>query len=253
GRRVRAAAAVIGRECDIDLLARVVGLPPEGIRRELEAATRLGVIQERAERPGGFRFAHALVQDALVAELGAEVRAELHRDAGAALEALHGDALNPVLGDIAHHYFEAAPLGTLPKAIEFATRAGQHAFGQLGYEEAAGHFERALQASRGTTVSTDARLSILLPLGSAQQAAGAPGGARPPFSGAAPLARDRASPHIPPPPPPPAPGGERGMVAWPLARPLEEAVELVGPRDGHRRTILLAQLARSLYFADAAR
>src|SRR5215468_2071669 len=253
GRRVLAAAAVIGREFDIDLLARVVGLPPEGIRRELEAATRLGVIQERAERPGGFRFAHALVQDALVAELGAEVRAELHRDAGAALEALHGDALDPVLGDIARHYFEAAPLGTLSKAIEFAIRAGQHAFGQLGYEEAAGHFERALQASRGTTVSTDARLSILLPLGSAQQAAGDAEGARATLIEAAQLARDLGYPHILTLALTTAPGVETGTVDWTLVRLLEEAIGLLGPRDARDRIILLAQLSRSLYFADAAR
>src|SRR5262249_24066618 len=157
---------------DIDVLARVVGLPPEGIRRELEAATRLGVIQERAERPGGFRFAHALVQETLTDELDAAARADLHRAAGAALEAAHGHALDPVLGDIAHHYFEAAPIGTLSKAIEFATRAGQHAFGQLGYEEAAGHFERALQASRGMALSGETRFTILFPLGLAQQAAG---------------------------------------------------------------------------------
>src|SRR5262249_40944566 len=125
GRRVLASAAVIGREFDVGVLARVVGLPAVSVLRELEAASRLRIIEERAERPDGFRFAHALLQDALVAELGPEVRAELHRDAGAALEAVHGDALDPVLGDIAHHYFEAAPLGTLSKAIEFATRAGQ--------------------------------------------------------------------------------------------------------------------------------
>jgi len=172
GRRVLAAAAVIGREFEIGVLARVVALPVEEVFLELAAAVRLGAIGEVAERPGGFRFAHALLQETLHADLGTAARAELHRATGAALEAVHAEALDPVLGDIAHHYFEAAPLGTLPKAIEFATRAGQHAFGQLGYGEAAGHFERALQASRGTSVSADARLAILLPLGSAQQAAG---------------------------------------------------------------------------------
>src|SRR5262249_13544369 len=247
-RRVLAAAAVIGREFDIDLLARVVGLPPEGIRRELEAATRLGVIQERAERPGGFRFAHALGP-----ELGAEVRAELHRDAGATLEVLHGNALDHVLGDIARHYFEAAPLGTLSKAIEFATRAGQHAYGQLGYEEAAGHFERALQASRGMALSGETRFAILFPLGMAQQAAGDQQRARATLIEAAQVARDRGYMHGLQQALTAAAGEETGTVDWTLVRLLEEAIGLLGPRDARDRIILLAQLSRSLYFADAAR
>jgi hypothetical protein len=56
----------------------------------------------------------------------------------AALEAVHGDAVDSVLDDIAHHYFEAARLGMLQKAIEFAIRTGQRAYAQVGYEEAAG-------------------------------------------------------------------------------------------------------------------
>src|SRR5262249_61687240 len=47
---------------------------------------------------------------------------------------------------------------------------------------------------------------------------------------------------------------ETDTVDWALVGLLEEAVGLVGSRDGsRRRAILLAQLARSLYFADAAR
>src|SRR5262249_2831587 len=144
--------------------------------------------------------------------------------------------------------------GTLPKAIEFAVRAGQHAYAQLGYEEAAGHLERALQASRGAAVSAHLRLSILLPLGHAQRAAGDEEGARATFLTAAQIARDlgdadlfaEAAVSA-------ASGTETGTVDWTLVRLLEDAIRLVGLRDGHRRTILLAQLARVLYFADAAR
>jgi tetratricopeptide (TPR) repeat protein len=252
-RRVLGAAAVIGREFEIGVLARIVALPADAVFFELASAVHLGAIEEVAERPGAFRFSHALLQETLATDLGSTVRAELHRAAGAALEAVHGEALDPVLGDIARHYFEAAPLGTLPQAIEFATRAGQHAFAQLGYEEAAGHFERALQASRGAAVSPDTRLSILLPLGTAQQAAGDAEGARATLIEAAQLARDLGYGHIFPLALTLAPGVETGTVDWTLIRLLEEAVELVGSRDGHRRTILLAQLARSLYFADATR
>jgi tetratricopeptide (TPR) repeat protein len=253
GRRVLAAAAVLGREFDVGVLARVVGLPAESILRELEAATRLGVIEERVERSGGYRFAHALLQQALVAELDAKVRAELNRGAAVALEAFQGDALDPVLGNIAHHYFEAAPLGTLSKAIEFATRAGQHAYGQLGYEDAAGHFERALQASRGMAVSAETRFTILFPLGCAQQAAGDQEGARATLIEAAQVARELGYMHGLRQALVAASGEETGTVDWTLVRLLEEAIGLLGPHEVRERIILLAQLSRSLYFADAVR
>src|SRR5262245_15796380 len=253
GRDLLATAAVLGREFEVGVLARIAGLPVEAVFSELAAAVQLGAIEEVAERPGEFRFTHALLQEALTATLGPAARAELHRAAGAALEAVHAGALEAVLGDIAHHYFEAAALGTLPKAIEFAIRAGQHAYGQLGYEEAAGHFERALQASRGTAVSADVRLSILLPLGSAQQAAGDGEGARATLIEAAQLARSLGYTHVFALALTSAPGEETGTVDWTFVRLLEEAVGLVGSRDSHQRTILLAQLARSLYFADATR
>src|SRR5262249_18878390 len=110
GRTLLAAAAVLGREFEVTVLGRMAGLPVEAVFSELAAAVQLGAIEEVGERPGVFRFTHALLQETLIATLGPAARAELHRAAGAALEAVHADALEAVLGDIAHHYFEAAAL-----------------------------------------------------------------------------------------------------------------------------------------------
>ena len=254
-RRVLAAAAVVGREFETTVLTRVVDLPAVDVLRELGAAVRLGVIRERGEQAGGFRFTHALLRDALLADLGATVRAELHRATAAALEAVHGDGPDAVLGDIAHHYFEAAPLGTLPRAIDYATRAGEHAYGRLGYEEAAGHFERAQQASRGPGITPAMRLRILLPLGRAQDAAGDDEGARATLVEAARLARDvgDARTFASAAAMAGASGAQTGTVDWMLINLLEEAVAFGGRGDERGRAVLLAQLARSLYFADAAR
>jgi tetratricopeptide (TPR) repeat protein len=253
GRNVLAAAAVLGREFEVGVVARVVGRPVDEVVSELAAAARLGAISEVVERPGEFRFAHALLQQALTADVGTATRAALHRAAGAALEEVYQDALAPMLGDIANHYFAAAPLGTLPKALEFAVRAGQHAYGQLGYEEAVGHLARALQASRGAGVSADARLAILLPLGYAQQAAGDAGGARATLLEAAALARDLGRLQSFAEALAAAVTEETGTVDEVRIRLLEEATRLVGSEDSRRRAILLAQLSRSIYFVDAAR
>src|SRR5262249_12972222 len=81
GRRILAAAAVIGREFEFGVLARIVGLPVETIFSELAEAVRLGAIEDVEERPGGFRFTHALLQETLTGDLGVAERAELHRAA----------------------------------------------------------------------------------------------------------------------------------------------------------------------------
>src|SRR5262245_25351538 len=160
-RRLLEAAAVLGRSVDLPVLGHMLDEKPSRIVDLLAPAVVLGALGEASETPGRIRFTHALLQETLTADLPAIERAELHRRAGAALEAVHAGARDALLGEIAHHYFEAAALGTLPQAIECATRAGHLAYAQLGYEEAAGHFERALQASRPGIVDAAARLPLL--------------------------------------------------------------------------------------------
>ena len=174
---------------------------------------------------------------------------------GVALETLHAGALDPILGELAHHWFEAAPLGTLPRAIECATLAGHRAFAQLGYEEAAGHFERALQASRGGAVDATTRLQLLVVFGQAQQAAGDDEGARATLIEAAQLARDLgdATMFASAVALAGASGSETGTVDVTVIGLLEDAIREAGPGDSRRRAFLLAQLSRSLYFADAER
>ena len=253
-RRLLEAASVLGRELDLAVLAHVMGADVPAIFEGLSPALALGAMTLVADSPRRVRFAHALLQETLVADLGAGTRADLHRRAGEALEAVHADALDPILGEIAHHYFEAAPLGTLGKAIERASLAGFRAYARLGYEEAAGHFERALQASRAGGVAADRRLSLLIAFAQAQEAAGDDGGARATLIEAAQLARDlddsfafgRVAMLI-------GAAAATGTVDAAIIGLLEEAVRRAGARDGLARVFLLGQLSRALYFADADR
>src|SRR5262249_34153690 len=119
--------------------------------------------------------------------------------------------------------------------------------------EGAGHSERALKASRGAAVSPDVRLYIFLPLGISQQAAGDAEGARATFIEAARLARDLGDTYSLADALAAASVDETGTVDWALLDFLEEAIGLVGSHDSRQRSILLAQLTRSIYFRDAAR
>src|SRR5579862_8775770 len=73
------AAAVIGPELDIDLLAALLGRPAVDL---LDDAERASAAQLLAEDGGSFRFRHDLVMQALAASATASRAALLHRQAG---------------------------------------------------------------------------------------------------------------------------------------------------------------------------
>jgi len=76
------AAAVIGPELDIDLLAALLGRPAVDL---LDDAERASATQLLAEDGGSFRFRHDLVMQALAASATASRAALLHRQAGRVL------------------------------------------------------------------------------------------------------------------------------------------------------------------------
>ena len=76
------AAAVLGSEVDVDLLAGVVGATVAELLEHLEAGERSRIIEERS---GALAFRHELVQEALVAGTTAARRAFVHREAARVL------------------------------------------------------------------------------------------------------------------------------------------------------------------------
>lgn len=76
------AAAVIGTQIDLDLLASMLARPPIELLGHLEEAVRHQFLEERS---AGFAFRHELVREALAAGTRAVRRALIHREAGRAL------------------------------------------------------------------------------------------------------------------------------------------------------------------------
>lgn len=250
-RRVLAAAAVLGREVDLPALAALTDLAQPQVLGLLEPARALGLVVEVAGRPDRSRFTHALVQATLLDELVAAERAALHRRAGEVLERLYAKDPTPHFGALAHHFFEASTLGDLPKAIGYATRAGQHAMETLGFEEAASHFERALRAARAAGGQAYDRLALLRQLGEAQRRAGDEERARATSLDAAELARQLGDAHV-------LAGAalnlsaaraETGLVDATTMELLDEAVRGLGDAAPGLRSYLLSALARASYFS----
>ena len=145
--------AVIGREFDLTLVAAAAGLEEEEALVSAEAAVLVGLVVEAPETVGRYRFAHALVQQALYEQLSGLRRARLHARVGEAVEArVRGDDR---LGELAHHFFEAAPAVGPDKGIQYAVRAADAAQARLAYEEAQEQLRRALRLIASMAPGTD--------------------------------------------------------------------------------------------------
>jgi tetratricopeptide (TPR) repeat protein len=139
-----AEASAIGRQFDLEILAAVNGGSPEEVLETLEEAMTARLVTEVVGQVDRFAFSHVLVHETLYLEVSTIRRARLHGRVAAALEERYGEDPGR-LAELAHHYYEAARAGVTDKAVEYCRRAGDRALSHLAYEEAAGHYERALQ------------------------------------------------------------------------------------------------------------
>ena len=167
-RSLLAVAAVLGREFDLQVLARLRRLPPDELLGVLDEAMVERVVTVTPGSPGRLRFGHALIRDTLFDDLTAARRVQLHRDAGDSLEAVHAANLAPHLAELAHHYYAAVPAVGTGRAIEYARRAADQAVSQLAYEEAVRLYDMALTLVEERTVLCE----LLLARGEALARAG---------------------------------------------------------------------------------
>jgi ATP/maltotriose-dependent transcriptional regulator MalT len=181
-------AAVLGREAGPIELATMHGLPPEEVLEALGVAAASGLVSEVPGAAGRYRFAHALVREAILADLDPASRVDAHRRAGEALERLLDGDDDQRLAQLAHHFARAAPGGDVTRAVRYATRAAKRALQLLAYEQAIEHYELAL-ASLDLDERAGDRCELLLGLGDAHPCAGDTPAARDAFAAAAALAR----------------------------------------------------------------
>ncbi|HEX5013455.1 MAG TPA: AAA family ATPase [Candidatus Limnocylindrales bacterium] len=124
------------------VVARVAGSPREALDEPLrEAVDRHLIVPVEVDGDEFVAFRHALVQEAIYAELLPGERTRLHARYGAALDAASGssEASSP---ERAYHWFAAHDL---PRALAASVAAGRYAAASHAYGDAHGHYERALE------------------------------------------------------------------------------------------------------------
>jgi tetratricopeptide (TPR) repeat protein len=245
--QVVTAASVVGREFRLEVLEALIPQPTDRLISALEAAIDAGLIREVEDDVDRFVFAHALVREALYERQSAARRVRAHHAIAQALEGLAGRFAVPP-AELAHHFSASRHLDRAGKGIDYAVAAARQAEAMFSWEQAAGHYRRALDGDG----PAERRCELLLALGSAEARSGHPA-ARDTFARAAMLARRAvgaealaraalgfAGRHA-----------EAGIVDRDGIALLEEALDALGDEDGSLGVRVRARLADSLHFADA--
>jgi tetratricopeptide (TPR) repeat protein len=249
-KRVLSTASVLGTEFSTEALRRLSDRKPDEVLDDLDRAARAGLVGVVSGSLGRFRFSHEVVRETLYEELTSANRMQLHSQAAQVLRQLYATDEVPHLAELAHHFFEAAPLGDTGNAVDFARRAGEEAVRSLAYEEAARLYGMALHALElGEPVDQIVFAELLLAQGDAQARAGDLPSARETFLRAAQIARRTGSA-----------GqlaraalGYGGRFLWArvgddahLVPMLQDALVLLGGSDDRLRVRLLTRLACAL-------
>jgi DNA-binding SARP family transcriptional activator len=148
-------AAVVGREFDLDAVRDVSGLDDEAALDAVEAALLSGMVVDDTT-VGRFRFAHALVREAIYHEVSRVRRARLHARVAEALAGRSG-----MTDRAAVHWWLAAPVVGTRKVLPHLLAGADHARSILAHEEAEQHLRHALEVLAVEPQSTERTRSEL--------------------------------------------------------------------------------------------
>jgi len=137
-RTVLSALAVAGRPLGEDLLGAVSGLDVDGVRVGLRELTAARLLADGSVR-GARRPRHALLAEAVAAELLPSEQAAFHERVAGALQAVGDDTS---VAEVAGHW---AAAGRVAEELPARVRAAEAAERVFGYAEAARHWQRAVE------------------------------------------------------------------------------------------------------------
>ena len=248
-REVLAIAGVVGRPFTIAGVARIGGLGRESVAQAMQPALSGRLLEARADAPGRFGFAHAIVRDAVYDELAPALRARLHASVAAVLQESLEAGGDATAAEAAHHALAAARSGGEPQpAWDLSLEAAHEAAGLQAHAEAAAHYAGALEALElGVEVTPAVRLETSLALAAATFAAGDIDAARRRFRSVAAAARRSGAAEIHA----RAALGfsevqQYGLIDTDAIALLQEALDLLPPDDGALRARASARLGQRL-------
>jgi class 3 adenylate cyclase len=138
--QVLGAAAVIGREFDLELAGWVVDLDESTVLDAVDDACRARLVEELG--PDRFRFAHAMVRETLYGELSPTRRRRLHRTVTEVMAKIRPHDV----AALAHHAVEAGPVGgDVTAAVSYLIAAADQALGSRAFADAEVFYRKVLE------------------------------------------------------------------------------------------------------------
>ncbi|MBA2608907.1 MAG: AAA family ATPase, partial [Actinobacteria bacterium] len=166
--------AALGAEFDAQLVARILDRPLVEVIESLDAGETAGLVARAPASATRFAFMHALFRSVRYNAIPNARRLSLHQQITHALAPLDGD--DRVVPELARHAAIAAPLGGAATALDYSIRAATLAEQALAFDEAASHYQRALEvADLLDPPDPHARLGVSIRLGEVMQGGGEPG------------------------------------------------------------------------------
>jgi DNA-binding SARP family transcriptional activator len=191
---VLSAAALIGRDFPVDVLARLDTASGAAISQALGSGVHHGLLFQSS--PGTYRFTHGLIADAAVERLDDDSRRELHLRIAEVMATRVGTDPGRRMTDVARHRLSALPLGDPTSAARACIAAGDQALAAYAYTDAAAHFAAARHAAGYAVGETSLIARALIGEGEALMAAGDNGHARPLLDDALALLDPAAEPDL---------------------------------------------------------
>jgi DNA-binding SARP family transcriptional activator/tetratricopeptide (TPR) repeat protein/ABC-type cobalamin/Fe3+-siderophores transport system ATPase subunit len=142
GRRLVAAAAVIGRQFDFALVQRAAGMSEREAAEGVEELVRQRVLRGAGD---GLEFSHDHIREVTTSELAPPLRVALHRRVAESLEEVYGHDLAPHALALGTHYRNGQ---AWEKAAAFLHMAGRQAATRSAHHHAVACFEEALTVLR---------------------------------------------------------------------------------------------------------
>ncbi|NQW20336.1 MAG: AAA family ATPase [Chloroflexi bacterium] len=169
--------AVLGNEFDFARLAAVMKTPDRhDLAVKIGNGIELGLIEERPESPGWFKFTHEVIRRVIYDRIPNSHRATIHREIAETLENLPGESTTGHAAEISAHWQRAGVAGDLERSAHWALRAGREALDSFSFNNAHDHFEHARQAAHqigAKNVEAEANAGVgesLAPLGREEEA-----------------------------------------------------------------------------------
>ncbi|WP_433830534.1 BTAD domain-containing putative transcriptional regulator [Actinoplanes sp. CA-015351] len=140
-------AALVGREVDLELLARATGVDVAECLELVEPLRTLGLLEAGPDGLFSWRFAHDIVRESITETTAHQRAARLHLRIADALEDGHADD-DAVIERLAYHLRAAGPLASSVRTVEVLKRAGRRAAAKLAFAAADRHLESAARIAR---------------------------------------------------------------------------------------------------------